>query len=116
MISYPEKAGVELEALFFDNQNNPAVPSTVHWRLDCATTKKELVDDWIQVPVVIDSDEAGNVLSVTATITIPGHLNSIQWDRNRRETKTLLVVSNKDLDSEYSQDYSYVVNNLQGRT
>ena len=113
MIAYNENSGVEFLVSFKDTAGNASLPTTVHYRLDCRTTLATLIDWTSAVPdVAINSS---GVSEVTASLAVPGIANAIQNDRNNREIKTLLVVADKDLPSEYSQEYSYVVRNIQGR-
>jgi hypothetical protein len=113
--TYNEKAGVELKARFYaQDQRTPAVPSTIHYRLDCDSTNQTLVDWTELVPTLIA--DAVRLLEVYVEIDIPGSLNAIQKDRNSRELKKVLVVSNKDTASEFSEEYEYYVRNVRGRS
>lgn len=108
-----EKAGIEVDAAFFDSKRNGTIPATVHWNLHCEDTKRVLQDD-TEVAFETSVDEDGNITSV-AHIEVPGSLNAIQNDRHPRERKKLLVIANKDRDDEFSQEYEYYVRNLRGR-
>ncbi len=111
---YNEKSGVEVTASFTDSTNEGTIPPTVHWNLVCKTTLKTLQEDTEVFPVAV-VDESG-VLTCTVEIEIPGSLNAIQRNANKRELKELLVIANKDLSGEFSQGYEYYVVNKQGRS
>lgn len=113
MLAYNENSGVECIASFFDATHLASLPQTVHYRLDCQTTGKNIIPDTQVVPAV--TLNSSGVSEVTALIEIPGSANAIQNRRNKREVKVLLVVADKDLPSECSQEYSYYVRNIQGR-
>jgi hypothetical protein len=114
MLAHNEKSGIEVIADFSDATGTPTLPTTVHYRVDCETTKRPLLD-WTPITVQSETTTAGEV-RYFVEIDIPGSVNAIQSNRNRREVKTVLIVANKDLDSEYSQEYQYIVKNVQGRT
>lgn len=114
MLVYNEKSGVEVVADFHDATGTPTLPVTVHYNLWCEATNTELLADTVAT-VVTDTDSAG-VVTYTATIEIPSSLNAIQSTGNRQETKALLVIANKGLDSEYSKEYRYLVKNVLGRS
>lgn len=113
MLAYNENVGVECVAFFKDAYGNASLPTTVYYRLDCGATGNTLVDwTFINPTSVVNSSGA---TEVSAMIEIPGTANAIQNKRNSREVKKLLVVADKDLESEYSQEYQYLVRNIQGR-
>lgn len=109
-----ERSGIEVRAFFADAYDVPTVPSTVHWRLDCETTSKE-IQGFVEVTPTTITDASG-ISEVYVSITVPGSLNAIQDNRNWRELKTVLIVANKDQDGEYSEPYQYYVKNLRGRS
>lgn len=113
MLQYNERSGIELDAEFFDANGAATPPNTVHWRLDCDTTRRVLQGDTAEDAVF--SVNTDGVDSWTARIEIPGALNAIQSQRNATELKKLLVIANKDTATEYSQEFSYYVKNLRGR-
>jgi len=113
MQQFNEHVGLEAQARFRSSTQEPSLPSTVHWRLNCATTGA-LLQDWTALTPIQQSD-GFNLTDVYVDITIPGSLNVIQSESNSRELKTILVVSNKDLDSEMSEEFSYYVRNIIGR-
>ena len=113
MLVYNEHSGVEVTAEF-KSLAAPVNPGTVHWRLNCETTKK-LLQDWTEVIADVETSVGGVVTSSTARIAVDGSLNVIQSDKNKMEKKVMLVVAAKDLPGEYSQTYEYYIRNLQGR-
>ena len=109
---YPEKSGVKVTIAFEDDQSIGTLPLNAYWRLDCAATGKALQDWTVITPTL--TNESG-ITEVLASIEIPGSLNAIQRNGNRQEQKTLLVTCNKDTPTEFSQEITYYVRNLQGR-
>ena len=114
MLAYNERSGVEINATFYDSVGTPTLPATVEYRVDCATTLKALLG-WTTATVTAETNPAGEVVYSTV-IEIPGSVNAIQTNRNRQEVKNVLIVADRDRTSEYSQEYSYVVRNVQGRS
>lgn len=114
MLTLNERSGVEFDARFFATGDSPTVPTSAHWRLDCETTGTAVVD-WTAVTPVVEMDDLGNIASCYVRIEIAGASNAILDAANRRETKSLLVVADKDLPREYSTLYQYSVRNLRGR-
>ena len=114
MKTYNERSGAEFSARFTANNEQPVVPTTVHWRLDCKTTRQNVVD-WTEVATTQELNDQSQVVAVTAVIEVPGSANVIQNPRNNRELKVLLVAADKDTDREYSEEHQYYVRNLEGR-
>jgi hypothetical protein len=110
-----ERAGLEVESHFLASTRRPALPTTVHWRLDCQTSGT-VVQDWTELTPESETDAAGNYRDVWVEFSIPGSLNDIVRDRNKREQKILWIVANKDLDNEFSETQAYWVINRSGRT
>jgi len=114
VITINERTGMEIEARFFDADDAPTAPTTVHWQLICDTTN-QTVQDWTLVASTQEVDEFGQITGVRVDIQIPGPLNAIQKNGNRKELKRLIVAANKDEAGEYSEEYAYYVRNLPGR-
>ena len=111
MITHPERSGLEFKAEFEDEAHTPTVPTSVHWRLDCLTSGVALAD-WTEVTPSVVMDGTGTAIAgVYATIDIDGALNVIQDESNKREEKSLMVVSGKDTPREYSETFSYYIRN-----
>lgn len=110
---FNQNSGIEYDAWFESQPGTPTVPSSVHWRLRCATNDQTLVD-WTSVAYVIESDETG-VTGVRARIDVPGSQNGIVNSRNRREMKELQVVADKDTDREFSVVHQYYITAMGGR-
>lgn len=79
-----------------------STPTTVKWRLDCLTTKTEIVD-WTTVSA------ASNV-----SISISGANNAIQSDANDYEVKQLTVMADDGLSTQHRKSVIYRVENLYG--
>jgi hypothetical protein len=114
MLQYNERTGLEKEVSFTDADNLPTLPGSVHWNLYCETTRTVLQGDTaVSVTATVGAD---GVTRYTSRFDIPGSLNAIQNDRNRRELKKLLVIANKGEDEEFSEEMQYYVVNLRGRS
>lgn len=79
-----------------------ATPTTIHYRIDCKTTKREIVD-WTSVSA------ASNF-----TIAVTGTHNAIQSNDNSYETKELTVMTDQDLSTQHRQSVRWRVENLYG--
>lgn len=77
-------------------------PTTVHYRVDCLTTKKEL-QDWTSVSA------AANV-SITMTSTF----NAIQDGSKRYERKQLTIKADDGLSTQTIKSKKWIVDNLYG--
>jgi hypothetical protein len=110
-----EKTGLTLAVRFYYEDDNHVTPDTVHWNLHCETSDTD-VQDWTSVATTAEVDDLGATVAVRADITISGTLNAIQNDRNLTETKRVLIVANKDAADEFSQEYTYRVRNVPGRS
>lgn len=102
-----ERTGSEWTVSFSDNEWQPSVPSTVHWRLICDHCG-EVVVDWTAA-TIDEGDE------ITSLIQISGVDTTIHSRTNTREKKRVLVVANKDQAREASFDWSFYVQRV-GRT
>lgn len=116
MFSVPELDGAEFEAHFLTGtRKGPAVPATVHWRLDCVTSGVTL-QDWTAITPTVVLDGLNQVTDCYVTVEVPGSLNALQAQSAKAETKALLIVADKDLPQQNSKEYRYRVVNLVGRS
>lgn len=83
----------------FRRNKSAARPITVHYRIDCLTTQKQ-IKDWTEVTTGITAD-----ISITT---------KIKADWNRTERKRLTVSSDKGTDSETLGTTHWIVVNLAG--
>lgn len=114
MHTISENDGLEFRVRFFDASGaRPAIPETVHWRLDCETTGREL-QGWTALDPETVAGLSG-VSEVYVDLDISGQLNRIQQNRNKTEVKTVQVVADKDGARQYSDDFQYAVRNMRGR-
>lgn len=79
-----------------------STPTSLKYRLDCLTTKREVLD-WTTLSA-----------ASTATITITGAQNAIQSDCNDYETKQITVMADDGLSTQMRETKRYVVENLYG--
>ena len=83
----------------FRRNKDIALPSTVHYRVDCLTTQKQITD-WTEVTT-----------GITAEVSIT---TNIRGDWNRRERKRLTFSSDKDTDNEVIGTTHWIVTNISG--
>jgi hypothetical protein len=79
-----------------------STPTTIHYRIDCLTSGKEIAD-WTSVSA-----------ASSASISITGAHNAIQSDANDYEIKQLTVVADKDLATQHRERILWTVENLYG--
>ena len=93
--------------VYFRAASVPAasIPTTIHYRIDCLTTKREIVD-WTLVAVPAAWND----------ITITDSHNQILGNRNRRERKQLLIKVDNGLSTQLISSRSWMVDNLCGIT
>ena len=102
---WPEETVFVATAYFRTRATKVALaPSTVHYRIDCLTTRTQIVD-WT-------SGSAGASLAITITAT---H-NQILSEPSRLETKQLTVQADQGLSTQVNGVVTWKVRNLQGIT
>jgi hypothetical protein len=79
-----------------------ATPTTIHYRIDCLTTGREIAD-WTSVSA------ASNF-----TVAVTGAHNAILNDCNPQETKQLTVEVDKGLATQHREAVQWIVTNLYG--
>lgn len=79
-----------------------ATPTTIHYRIDCLTTGRE-VADWTSVSA-----------ASSFTLSVTGTHNAILNDSNSRETKQVTVMADRELATQYRDTVEYTVENLYG--
>ena len=79
-----------------------ATPTTIHYRIDCLTTGREVADD-------TSVSAASNF-----TIAVTGTHNAILNDCNSQETKQLTVICDKDLSTQHREAATWTVENPYG--
>jgi hypothetical protein len=109
--SLNERNSVELVIRTYNEAGLSALPTTLHWRLDDSCG--EIQGFTLESPTKVFDDEE-NLADCYVELSIPGSLNAIR-SRAKVETKTLLIVCDKDMDSEISLAWEYTVRNLIGR-
>jgi hypothetical protein len=100
---WAEGSGFTATANFRTRSTGAAsTPTTVHYRVDCLTTLRQLADD----TSVSTDDEVS--IPITAT-----H-NAIQSDGNEYEVKQLTVIADQGLSTQHVQRVTWRVDNLFG--
>ena len=103
-VSYNEGAAVSFQVTFYDS-GVATIPTTIRYRIDDDKSGDQILD-WTSVATVVvtESDallipgagavyltEVSTDTSATYTIDIPGSLNVMQDETNRRERRTVTV-------------------------
>lgn len=73
----------------YDDANDPTVPRAMKYRIDCETTG-ETVREWTSVSPAAD-----------VTVQVTAEDNRIIDDRNAKEVRTMTVVIDDDLDTQF---------------
>ena len=89
----------------YDAQGTPAVPLTAHWRWVRGST---VVQDWTALEIETVT-EGGTLTDVYVDVAIVSSLTHTPADY------TLLIVFDKDLDSELPVEIDYRVRQVKGR-
>lgn len=113
MLTFNEHTGLEFRAEFEDSAHRPTYPTTAHWRLYNKTTK-QVVRDWYEGTIEQETSSDG-ATHYFVSAEVPGTLNVIQKFGNSRELYSLIVVADKDLGGEYSQELEYYIRKVAGR-
>lgn len=84
------------------NGTAPGTPSTLWYRVDCRTTKREILA-WTEVTP-----------ASSVSITVLPSWNTILDTSNLIEQKSITFSANKGTDDEFNDSYIWEVKNLQG--
>lgn len=95
-----EESRVVITVEPFDLNKDPYTPTTARYRVDDCRSNNEMVD-WTSLTP-----------STSMEITIPGTLNTIIEDRNRKETKVVTVNTDNGLSTQHNSEYEYGIRNL----
>ena len=99
----PEATGFTAVAYYRTRTTqSAATPTTIHYRVDCLTSKTTL-KDWTSI-----APSTNNSISITST------MNAIQMDINKSERKQIIVQSDRGLDTQATGSARWVVDNLYG--
>jgi len=101
--TWQEGSGFTATANFRARSTGAAsTPTTVHYRVDCLTTLRQLADD----TSVSTDDEV--------SIAITGTHNAIQNDCNDYEIKQLTVIADRGLSTQHVERVTWRVDNVFG--
>jgi len=93
----------QVTARFYDNADNPQLPNTVDYRLDCETTGQVILD-WTAVPP-----------AAVVSILVTADLNAIINPNNPVERKVLTVMANRlDITAAFNEVQKWDLIRLQG--
>ncbi len=82
-------------------EGNPYTPTTARYRVDDCRSEEEMVD-WTAITPPSSSME----------IVIPGPINTIVNDRNKRESKVVTLNTDQGLATNHNSEYLYGITNL----
>jgi hypothetical protein len=108
-----ESSGFALDVSVLDASGAASQPTTLEWRLVCASTDTTL-QDWATITPTLSYDANGAVIAVTAALTVPGPLNALQTGADQ-EQKAVIVVADRGLSTEWSAEGQYFVVRLEAR-
>ncbi len=92
-------------ARFYGSTNQPATPSTIHYRI-VDLTNDRIVQDWTEVA----ADEV-------VEVEIPAELNELYNDTNRKrrlEERVVVFVANQGEDIQHVNEERYMIRNVRG--
>lgn len=95
-----EETRVVVTAKPRDIDGNPYTPTTARYRVDDCRSEEELVDWTALTP------------SASMEIVIPGPLNTIVNDRNKKESKVVTLNTDENLSTQHNSEYLYGITNL----
>lgn len=102
--SVNENSRYPLTWRLFDGDNNPIVPATLRYRIDCESTGREL-QGWTDItPAPVTS------------LVVPSTVNAIQNRANSAELKTLTVEADTGTPNAFTEEGTWRVRNLYGVT
>jgi len=90
----------------YDAQGVPAVPLTAHWRL--TTSQGKVIADWVELTVQTVTS-GGQLVDVYVDVPLVSGLTATPGDY------TLLVVLDKDTDTELTEEVPFRVAQVRGR-
>ena len=83
-----------------DLDGSPYTPTSARYKVTDCRTETEMVP-WTSLTP-----------SSSMEITIPGSVNTIEQDRNKRETKVVTLNTDNGLDTQHYAEYEYRILNL----
>ena len=110
-----ELSAFTLTVNLLEADRTAAVPSTLHWRLECLETENTL-QDWTSATITTTTDDDGNIAESEATIEVASTLNAMQTTGKKVEKKALVMAADKDLSTEYNDEFVYEVERLNARS
>jgi len=99
-----ERSRLRVAIKFSDYAWANVVPDTVRYRIDCQTTGQQILDWTDASPAAV------------LTVTVTPDQNAIINDANRYEDKVMAVECNVGTDTQFIDNYTWRVKNLQGYT
>ena len=84
-----------------------ALPSTVYWRLTCPDTEAT-VADWTSASISTGTGSDGYSTTYYATITVAATNHAMQTDQTK-EQRLFIVSADKDLSTEFNEEWLYYV-------
>ena len=109
----------ELNARTFKHQftyaGAPSLPSTVHWRLTCPDVTDAEVVAWTEATITTETADDGVTEIYTTEITIPATAHAMRT-ANDSEQRLYIVAADKDLATEWNEEWIYYVEAREARS
>lgn len=99
----------------FENDGTPTSPSTVHWRMTCPDDDDAQIVDWTSVSVSTGLAPDGYTTTYYSTIDVPSTAHAMQTD-NDKERRAICVAADKDLSTEWNEEWIYWVEKREARS
>jgi len=101
-----ESSAMSLEARFTTRTQVPVIPTSVRYRIRDVSNDR-IVTDWTEIPA-----------ASTVIINVTAGENDVYDDDSRRrnhfEERVISVQANYETDSQYADEYRYLIKNLRG--
>ena len=110
-----ELTAITLTVNLLEADRTAAVPSTLHWRLECLETDTTL-QDWTEATITTTTDDDGNIAESEASIDVAATLHAMQTASKKVEKKALCIAADKGLTTEYNDELVYEVERLNARS
>ena len=98
-----EDSAHKVIASFKNEDGQLYVPGTIHYLIDCETTKRSVLSRTEYSPV-----------GSSVTISVPASLNEIFKDTNKKEQRAMKVIADFETDDQQTQVIRWYVINLSG--
>lgn len=101
-----ESSAMSLEARFTTRAQVPVIPASVRYRIKDVSNDR-IVTDWTEIT-------AASLVIIEVTADENNVYEDASRRRNHFEERVISVQANYDTDSQYADEYRYLVKNLRG--